>query len=120
MVLWPDMPVETSYEQEECVEMKTCDVSLPKMFKTKESVHANEIELEMSKINKVEVRELPREIKLEIPIEQERSNLHTKLKVIKRANPTKLVKREVCRPPLKPPYILNIKGEVIGIIENMV
>ena len=78
MVVWPNMPVETFYEQEECVEMKTCDVSLSKLFKAKESVHTDEIELEMPKINEVEVRELPREIKLEIPIEQERSNLHTK------------------------------------------
>ena len=80
----------------------------------------------MPKINEVEVRELPREIKLEIPIEQERLNLHTKWKkvlgskVIRRASPTKLVKREVCRPPPKPPYILDINGEVIGIIENVV
>ena len=59
--------------------MKTCDVSVPKLFKSKESVHTNEIELEMPKINEVEVRELPREIKLEIPIEQDKSNLHTKL-----------------------------------------
>ena len=63
----------------------------------------------MTKINDVEVKELPREIKLEIPIEQDKSNLHTKWKkvlgskVIRRANPTKLVKREVCRPPPKPP-----------------
>ena len=74
----------------------------------------------------MEVRELPREIKLEISTEQVKSDLHTKLKkvlgskVIRKANPTKLVKREVCRPPPKPPYILNIKGEVIGIIENVV
>ena len=104
MVIWPDMSVETSCEQEECVEIKTCNVSLPKLFKAKQSVHANEIELEMSEIIEVEVRELPGEIKLEIPIEQEKSNLHTKLKkvlgskVTRRANPTKLVKREVCRP----------------------
>ena len=126
MVVWPNMSVETSCEQDECVEMKTCNMSLPKLFKAKESVHTDEIELEMPKINEVEVRELPREINLEIPIEQERSNLHTKLKkvlgpkVIRRANPTKLVKIEICRPPPKPPYILNIKGEVIGIIENVV
>ena len=73
----------------------------------------------------MEVRKLPREIKLEIPIEQEKSNLHTKQKVlgskvIRQTNPTKLVKREVCRPPPKPPYILSIKGEVIGIIDNVV
>ena len=126
MVVWPNMSVETSCEQKECVEMKTYNVSLPKLFKAKESIHTNEIELEISKINEVKVRELPREVKLEIPIEQDKSHLHTKLKkvlghkVIRRANTTKLVKREVCRPPPKPPYILNINREVIGIIENVV
>ena len=78
MVVWPDMSVETSSEQEECVEMKTYNVSLPKLFKATESVHTNEIELEISKINEVKVRELPSEVKLEIPIEQDKSNLHTK------------------------------------------
>ena len=39
MVVLPEMPVETSCEQEQCVEMKTCNVSLAKMFKSKESVH---------------------------------------------------------------------------------
>ena len=126
MVVWPDMPVETSYEQEECAEMKTCDMSLPELLIAKESVHTDEVELEMPKVDEVEIMELPREIKLEIPIEQDKSNLHTKQKkvfrskVIRRANPTKLVKREVCRPPPKPPYILNANGEVIGIIENVV
>ena len=41
-------------------------------------------------------------------------------KAIRRVSPIKLVKRETCRPPPKPPYILNIKGEVIRIIENLV
>ena len=96
------------------------------MFKAKESVHTNEVELEMPKINEVEIGKLPREVKSEILIEQDKSNLHIKQKkilgskVIRRANPTKLVKREVYRPPPKPPYILNIKGEVIEIIENVV
>ena len=105
MVVWPDIFVETSCEQEECVEMKTYDMTSPKLFKAKESVYTNEIKLEMPKINEVEIRELPREIKLEIPIEQDKSNLHTKQKkvlepkVIRRANTTKLVKREVCRHP---------------------
>ena len=103
------------------------------MFKAKESVHTNEVELGVPKINEVEVRELPREIrelpreiKLEIPTEQDKSNLHTKLKkvlgsrLIMRAITTKLVKREVSRPPPKPPYILNINGKVIGIIKNVV
>ena len=126
MVVWPNMPVETSYEQEECAEMETCDMSLPELFKAKESVHINEVELGVTKVNEVEIRELPREIKLEIPIEQDKSNLHTKWKkvlgskVIRKGNPTKVVKREVCRPPPKLPYILNINGEVIGIIENVV
>ena len=54
------------------------------------------------------------------PIDQSKSILHTKwkkvleAKVVRRANPTKLVKREVCRPPPKPPdwqYSLNYKQE---------
>ena len=127
MVVWPDMPVETFCEQEECVEMKTCDVSLAKLFKSEESVHTNEIELAMPKINEVEVKELPRIIKLEKPTEQDKSKfIHPKQKkvlaprVVRRANPTKLVKRETCRLPPKPPYILDTKGEVIGIIKNVV
>ena len=83
MVVWLDMSVETSYGQEKCVEIKTCNLPLPELLKAKESVHTNEVELE-------------------IIIEQDKSNLHTKQKVlgskvIRRANPTKLVKREVCR-----------------------
>ena len=106
---------------------------LPELSKAKESVHTNEVELEMPKINEVEVNELPREIKklprevkLDMPTEQDKFNLHTKQKkvlgskVIRRANSTKLVKREVCRPPPKPPHILNINGEVIGVIVNVV
>ena len=120
-----DQNVELPSKQEICVEMKTCDMSLPELSKMKESVHTNEVELEMPKINEVEIKKLPRKVKLDMPTEQDKSNLHTKQKnvlgskVIRRANPTKLVKREVCRPPPKPPYILNINGEVIGLIENV-
>ena len=81
----------------------------------------------MPKINEVEVKELPRIIKSEKPTEQDKSKfVHTKQKmvlasrVVRRAYPTKLAKRETCRPPPKPPYILDTKGEVIGIIENVV
>ena len=56
MVVLSEMPVKTSCEQEECVEMKTCDMSLPELFEAEESVHTDEIELEMPKINEVEVR----------------------------------------------------------------
>ena len=77
MVVWPNMSVETSYEQEKCVDMKTCDMSLPKVFKAKESVHINEVDLGVTKVDEVEIRELPREVKLEIPIEQDKPNLHT-------------------------------------------
>ena len=99
MVVWPNMSVETSYGQEECAEMETCNMSLPGLFKAKESVHVNEVELGVNKVDEVEIRELPREVKLEIPIEQDKPNLHTKWKkvlgskIIRRANPTKLVKR---------------------------
>ena len=101
MVVWPNLSVETPYEQEICVEMKPCNMSLSELFKAKEGVHTNGIELD-------------------------KSNLYTKWKkifenkVIRRANLTKFVKREVCTPPPKPPYILNINGELIGVIENVV
>ena len=122
MVVWPNMSVETSYEQEICVEMKTCNMSLPELFKAKESVHTNEVDLEMPKINEVEVKELPREVKLDMAIEQDKSNLHTKwkkvleCKIIRRVNPTKLIKREVCRPYPKPSYITIIKFCTVKII----
>ena len=99
---------------------KVCNVSLPKLFKAKESLHTNEVELEIPKIYEVEIGELPREVELEIPIEQDKSNLHNKRKkvleskIIRRANPTKLVKKEVCRPPPKPPdreNSLNLRHE---------
>ena len=57
----------------------------------------------------MEVKELPRKVKLEKPIEQDKSKLHTKQKkvlvskVIRRENPMKLIKREIWRPPPKPP-----------------
>ena len=82
----------------------------------------------MPKINEVEIKKVPREVKLDMPIEQDKSNLHTKQKkvlgskVIRRANSTKLVKRKVCRPLPKPPYVLNTNRKVIviGVIENVV
>ena len=76
------MPEKTSSEQEECVEMKTCNMSLPNLFKAKESVHAGEKELEVPEINKVEIKELPREMKLEKPIELDKSKIHPKWKMV--------------------------------------
>ena len=112
MAVLPKIPVRTACEQEEFIEEEIWDSSLPdlpKFFKAEESVLTDEIELEMPKINEVEVRELPREIKLEIPKEQGKSKLDTKQKkvlgskVVRRANPTKVVKRDICRSPPKPP-----------------
>ena len=37
--------------------MKTCHKSLPNLFKAKESVHTDEINLEIPEINAVEIRE---------------------------------------------------------------
>ena len=62
-------------------------MSLPKLFKAKERVHTDEIELEMPKV--------------EIPIEQDKSKLHPQWnkvlgsKVIRRENPIKLVKGDM-------------------------
>ena len=102
------------------------------MSRAEESVHNDKIKLETPKINAIEINEKHREMRLEVAIPTRNilgdsiPKLHgkwTKIlesKVIRRANPTKMVNREVCRPPPKPPYILNINGEVIGIIENVV
>ena len=40
------------------------------MYKAEESVHTDEIKLETPKMNAVEINELPKEIKLVMPIEQ--------------------------------------------------
>ena len=109
MVVLPDMPQKTFCEQEECVEMKTCNMSLPNLFKAKEMVHRDEKELAVLEINEVEIKELPREIKLEKPIELDKSKIHPKWKkvltsrAVKRVNLTGLEKGKTCRPPPKPP-----------------
>ena len=111
----PEMSMRIACEQEECIEEEICDMSVPKSYKVEESVYKNGIMLETPKINAVEISALPREIKLEKPIEQRRSKLQTKqkkvlgFKVVRRVNPTKLVKREICRPPPKPLDNLNDK-----------
>ena len=202
MVVLPEMPVKTSCEQEECTREEIFIRSLPELpelCKAEASIHEDDIQLETPKVNTTEICELPRKteleipevnaveikellrkIKLEMPIEQDKSKLHPQWKkvlgkVIRRENPIKLVKGEICspppkppdrqnslnhkhetkkgrvkpyenkkesqdiqnaeeegidaqkidkeqncRPPLKPPYILNANGEVIGIIENVV
>ena len=70
------MPVSIVYEKEECIEEEICDRHLPKMYRAEESVHKDEIRLETPEINAVEMNELPREVKVEMPIEQ--APLHTK------------------------------------------
>ena len=45
------------------------------MYRAEESVHKDEIKLETPEINAVEISELPREVKLEMPIEQSESKL---------------------------------------------
>ena len=98
MVVLPHMPVKTACEQEKCVERTFVTYLPPKLSKVEESVYTDEIELEMPEINEVE-------IKLEKPIEQSKSKLHTEQKkvltsrAVRRPNATKLVKREICRPP---------------------
>ena len=82
MVVLPKRPEKPSCGQEECVEMKTCNMSLPNLLKVKEGVHTDEIELEIPEMNAVEIKELPREIKLEKPIELGKSKLHPKQKKV--------------------------------------
>ena len=49
------MPVRIAYEKEGCIEEEICDRSLPKMYRTEESVHKDEIKLEIPEINAVEI-----------------------------------------------------------------
>ena len=101
MVVLPKIPVRMACEQKEYVEEEICNMSLPKLFKVEESVHTDEIELKIPETNAVEIKVLPRKIKLEMPIEQSKSNLHTKWKkvlgskVIRRKNSIKLIKRDM-------------------------
>ena len=119
----PKMLVKISCEQEECIEEDIFIRSLselPELCKAKASMHEDGIQLETPKLNTTEVSELPREIKLEMSIEQDKSKLHPKQKkvlgskVIKRENPIKVIKGETCRPPPKPPdreNSLNLRHE---------
>ena len=109
----PEMPVRMACEQEECIEEEIFIRSLPELSKAQKGIHKDDIQLETPKVNTTEISELPTKIKLEIPIEQSKSKLHTKQKkvlgskVIRRENPIKFIKREICRPPPKPPNRQN-------------
>ena len=108
----PEISVRMACEQEEFTKEEICNRSLselPELYKAQESIHKDDIQLETPRVNTMEVSELPREIKLGKPIEQSELKLLTEWKkvsgskVVRRANPTKLVKRQVCGPPPKPP-----------------
>ena len=71
----PEIPVRIAYDQEECIEEEICDMSLPEMYSAEESIHTDKLRLETPIINEVEINEIPREVKLEIPIEQSESKL---------------------------------------------
>ena len=77
-------------------------------------------ELKVPEINKVEIKELPREMKLEKPIELDKSKIHPKQKkvltsrAVKKVNLIGLEKGKICRPPPKPPdreNSLNLRHE---------
>ena len=50
-------------------------MSLPKLYRAEESVHTDEIKLETPKMIAVEMSELPREVELKMPMEQNGSKL---------------------------------------------
>ena len=82
-------------------------MSLPKLSNAEESVHKDKIKLETPKINAIEINEMPREEKLEVSIPTRNilhnsiPKLHTKWrkvlgsKLVRRVNPTRLLKRKV-------------------------
>ena len=74
----PEMPARIAYEEEECIEEEICNRSLPKLpklYRAEESVHQNKVKLEIPKTNTVKISALPREVKLEMPLEQNESKL---------------------------------------------
>ena len=119
----PEISVRMACEQEEFTKEEICNRSLselPELYKAQNSIHKDDIQLETPRVDTMKVSELPREIKLGKPIEQSELKLLTEQKkvseskVVRRANPTKLVKKEVCKPPPKPPdwqNSLNYKHE---------
>ena len=77
LVEYADLLVRFIEEQEieECIEEEICDRSLPKLYIAKESVHEDKIMLEPPETNAVAINEMPREVKLEMSIEQSESKL---------------------------------------------
>ena len=74
----PEMSVRIAYEQEKCIEEEICDRSLPKLpklYRVEKGIHKDEIKLEIPEINTIEISKLPREIKLEMPLEQSKSRV---------------------------------------------
>ena len=62
-----DVPIQVANVQEieECVEEVVSDMTLPEMCSADEKIHTDELKLEMSKINAVEICEMPNETKSE-------------------------------------------------------
>ena len=74
----PEMPARIAYEQEECIEEEIFDRSLPKLpklYRAEKSVYKNEVKLEIPETHSVKINALPREVKLEMPMEQNGSKL---------------------------------------------
>ena len=71
----PEMSMRIACEQEEYIEEEICNMSLPKSYIVEESVHKNEVKLEIPETNAVEICALPREIKSEMSLEQSKSTL---------------------------------------------
>ena len=47
----PEMSMRIACEQEECIEEEICNMSLPKLYKLEESVHKNEVKLDIPEKN---------------------------------------------------------------------
>ena len=65
-------------EQEEFTKEDICDRSfseLPELYKAEGRIHKDDIQLETPRVNTMEIKELPRKIKLKVPIEQDKSKL---------------------------------------------
>ena len=74
----PEMPVRIACEQEteECIEEEICDIGLyQKCIEQKKVYIKMNIKFETPKINAVEISEFPRDVQLEMSIEQSESKL---------------------------------------------
>ena len=69
------MELPDEQELEESIKEEVSDIILPERYRAEESIQKDALKLATPIINKVEISELPKEVKLEMPMEQNGSKL---------------------------------------------